>query len=333
MRLDFERPALIAAAFLALVLFLLYLRRGRKSFALELPLGAPGGVSFKPPFGAEALVRLLRGMEIAGAALLILAAAGPVVVSTETLWLDRGADVLFILDVSPSMAAQDMGGRNRLDAARDLVRGFVEARRTDAAGLVAVGADAALLVPPTVDRRVFLERLDALAIAELGDGTALGMGLATAAHHLKGSRAPRRAAILITDGENNAGAVHPATAAGALRTVGASLWVIGVGSTGEVPIEYIDPSTKMRRTGTFDSRFDPEALRSVARSGGGTYFAAPSAEAFAEAFSRVDAAEATVQRTRKTRRTTGVHGPFILAAAALLAAARFVRRSLLGALL
>jgi Ca-activated chloride channel family protein len=278
------------------------------------------------------LMKLLRGMELLGVFCLFAAAAGPVLVSGETVWLNRGADILFVLDVSPSMAGLDMEGRSRFDAARELVRDFALRRPYDALGLAAAGSDAALLVPPTIDRETFLGRLDSLRIGEMGDGTALGMGLAIAAMHTSRSAAPRRAVVLITDGENNAGAVHPETAAALFPALGVSLYVIGLGSGGEVPVNYVDPVTKIRRTGVLDSRFDPETLKTIAQKGGGTWLSAPSAEAFYAAFLRLDQEEMIVGRSASIARTRSIRRPFILGALLLLALAWFVRRVILGEL-
>ncbi|GHV11828.1 hypothetical protein FACS189491_03760 [Spirochaetia bacterium] len=330
MNTGFEHPLMIllGAAFIPLLIFLS--SRFRNPFTLSLPLGAPGGIPFKPPLKGEFLIKILKILELCGVFILFLAAAGPVVKVSERVWLNRGADILFVLDISPSMAGIDMDGRSRFDAARDLVRSFAENRPSDAVGLCAVGYDAALLAPPTVDRRALFSRLENLRVAELGDGTALGMGLATAAFHLQNSAAPRRAAVLITDGENNAGAIHPETAAAMLKETGISLWVVGVGSGGEVPIDYVDPVTRMRRTGTFDSRFDPESLLALSRAGGGTYIAAPSGEALAAAFSRIAAGEMTVSRSGNLIRRSPRHVPFIIAAMVIFVGSALIRRYLLG---
>jgi Ca-activated chloride channel family protein len=333
MSIGFERPLLLFAGAVIVFLCFIIARFSKGAFALSVPLGPPGGSPFKPPFNVEFLVKAIRILDLAGALALFIAAAGPVFISTELVWLNRGADILFVVDISPSMAGIDMNGSSRFDAARRLVRDFAAARPSDAIGLVAVGNEAGLMVPPTVDRSALYSRLETLQIGELGDGTALGLGLGIAALHIRNSTAPRRAVALITDGENNAGAIHPETAAAALRDAGVALWVVGVGGGGEVPIDYTDPVTRIRRTGVFDSRFNAASLRAIAQSGDGHYIGAPSAEAFSRAFSLIDQGEMIVRRSGSINRTRSFQAPLAAAALALICAARFMRRYLLGAFL
>ena len=333
MSLGFEQPLYIFIAFISVPLFFIVRRFIKPLFALSLPLGPPGGIAFKPPLNLKYLMRLIHSLEGFGIFLLFAAAAGPNIVHTEMVWLNRGADILFVLDASPSMAGIDMGGRNRFDASRALLKDFAEQRPQDAIGLVAIGEDAALLVPLTTDRLTLYSRMDTLKIGEMGDGTAIGTGLAIAAFHISQSTAPRRAVVLITDGENNAGAVHPETAAAMLGEMSVSLWVIGVGSGGMVPIDYTDPLTGIRRTGTYDSRYDPESLRMLAESANGTWIHAPQSDAFAEAFSRLDNEEMVISRSGTIRREEALYGVFITAALALLLGLQVLRRFILGALL
>ncbi|GHT78754.1 aerotolerance regulator BatA [Spirochaetia bacterium] len=333
MSIGFERPLLLVAGALALVGAAFASRFFRDLLTVDVPLGPPGGAAFKPPLKVDALIRFLLVMEMIGVFLLFTAAAGPRLVSRELVWLDRGADIFFVVDISPSMAGLDMDGQSRFDAARRLVGDFAVSRPSDAIGLAAVGNEASLLLPPTIDRELLFERLGNLRIGELGDGTALGLGLAIGALHVRNPAAPRRAVVLITDGENNAGTVHPETAAAAIREAGASLWVIGVGSSGAVAIDYVDPVLKVRRTGSFESRFDPEGLRAIARKGGGTYIAAPSGAAFAAAFEKVDESEMVIRRSGSVTRSRDVHNPVILAALLCILLPRFIRRMYLGAFL
>jgi Ca-activated chloride channel family protein len=329
---SFDLPLLIAAAFILIPLGAFVLSRLKNPFVATVPLGAPGGVPFKTS-QMSGVVKLLKVMEFTGISLLFVSAAGPAIKTSETVWLNRGADIIFILDVSPSMAAVDMDGKNRYNAARTLLADFAQRRPSDNIGLVAVGEDAALLVPPTADREALGLRLDQLRIGELGDGTALGMGIAVAAYHLENSSAKRKAAVLITDGENNAGWIHPDTAAEMLYDIGVSFWVIAVGTAGEVPIDYIDPYTRIRRSGIFDSRFDMESLRHLSAAGKGTFIFAPTTEAFTAAFAQLDNSEMTVQRSRTVNRLRSSFIQFFIPGVLLLAAVRFTRRSIMGAVL
>ena len=333
MNIIFERPLFFAAAIILIPLFYVLSRYLKPLFALSLPLGPPGGVPYKPPVNLKYLVRFLKVLEGLGIFLLFSAAAGPHFVYSEMVWLNRGADILFVLDVSPSMAGMDMGGRNRFEASRILIRDFAERRPQDAIGLMALGDDAALLVPLTTDRESFYSRLEALYIGEMGDGTAIGTALSLAAFHINGSTAPRRAIILITDGENNAGSIHPETAAAMIGDMGVSLWVIGVGSGGMVPISYVDQTSGILRSGTYDSRYDPETLRSLAESARGYWIHAPQAEAFSQAFSRIDDEEMVISRSGTIRREESLYAVFLITALVLLWSLRAIRRYALGALL
>jgi len=331
MSFGFERPLVAIAAFIVLPVIIAAARRLKNPFRLIIPLGAPGGIPFKAPHNIEWLIKTLKFLEYTGVLVLLLCAAGPQITTRRVVYLNRGADILFIIDTSPSMAALDMNGESRFNAARNLITGFATKRPNDGIGLAAVGSDAALLVPVTTDRGVLYNRLEQLRIGEFGDGTALGNGLAAAAFHLEKSSAPRKVAVLITDGENNAGTIHPETAAAMLPGLGISLWLIGIGSGGEVPIDYIDPQTRMRRTGTFDSRFDLENLIKICRAGEGDWLYAPSAQALDESFRHIDDREMIVRRSSIVSHQHSCRMPFMLIAFCLLTAIRYFRRIFLGA--
>lgn len=330
----FDRPAFLLFL-LALPVYVLASRAGAfRKVTFPLTLSDWNGVPLRwtPPFlsAARAVSRVFLGLAFA---LLVIGGAGPVRYRNESMYGSRGNSVLFALDASPSMAARDMAGESRLDAARASIRAFVLRRPGDACGLVVFGSEAALLVPPTRDHDTFLRRLDSVRIGELGDGTALGLGLAVAAAHLTSHESVRAAAVLLTDGENNAGEVHPLTAASVLRDRGIALYVAGIGSRGDVPLEYADPDTGTVYSGVLDSGFDEASLREIALRGGGQYVTAAGAEDLAEAFavigSSVPSSPVAWTRTVEQRLETGV-----LAAAAILAAlAWIIRRVLMGAIL
>jgi Ca-activated chloride channel family protein len=333
--IGFTRPLVFFAALAAPVLVMIFRRFFIDVFTLNLPLGAPGGASFKQPWTRASFQKTALVMELAGVFALLCAAAGPRIISRQVVYLDRGAEVLFVLDCSPSMAALDMAGKSRFDISRALIETFARERPADAIGLAGLGSDAVLLIPPTTDRAALFARLENLHLGEFGDGTALGMGIAVAALHLSASAAQGKAVVLITDGENNAGAVHPETAAAVLRESSprARFFVIAVGTSGEVPVDYTDPKTGVRRSGSFQSRYDEENLKRLAESGGGIFLSAPSSQALEAAFSTLNSEEIYVSRSAITERSRPIHAPFIAAALVLLCLPYFWRKLFLGAFL
>jgi len=127
--------------------------------------------------------------------------------------------------------------------------------------------------------------------------------------------------------------VHPETAAALLPGLGISFYVIAVGSTGQVPIDYVDPFTKLRRTGSFDSQFSLEALAKIASAGGGTFIPAPSEESFNAAFERIDNEEITITRSALRGKKTPVHSKLVSIGGAALALSVFCKKFFLGAFL
>ena len=67
------------------------------------------------------------------------------------------------------------------------------------------------------------------------DGTAIGMGLATAVSRLKDSKAKSKVVILLTDGMNNSGFIDPSTAADLAEQNGIKVYTIGIGKYGKAP--------------------------------------------------------------------------------------------------
>ncbi|MDR0909593.1 MAG: VWA domain-containing protein [Spirochaetaceae bacterium] len=299
---------------------------------VNYPLGPPAGAFFKTPRNVTLTFYLLAVLEIITFLLLIVAAFGPGKTSRQTLITSRGADIYFVLDISPSMAALDMDGgtegglESRFSAAKSLIIDFAEKRPADSIGIIAVGSNAALALPACLDRNALSERLGTLQLGELGGGSALSMGLSLAALHIEPSPAAKKAVVLITDGENNAGSLNPLTAARMVREAGAKLYTIGLGTSGDVPIDYTDPFTKARQQGRFHSHFDADALRSLAEAGGGSYIPAQSMLQFATALEDIGENEWLPAETGLVVHTVSQTRYFLLAALALFSLVWLGRR-------
>jgi Ca-activated chloride channel family protein len=245
---------------------------------------------------------------------LITALAGPTLTRQEKVFLNSGADIFLVLDESPSMAARDFPPDNRFSAAKDVIKRFVRGRQNDQIGLVSFGKDAALRVPLTLDYDYLLGRLDDLQVMSLGDGTALGMGLALAALHLQNSTAPQKVIIVLTDGVNNAGEIQPSTAVELIRSMGIPLYLIGIGTNAQVPIELTDPKTGMAYSGSLEGGFNEELLQSLAVPPLGAYFSAGSSGSLESIFLAIDSRESGTKRVKVAVHNDPLFGSFLVAA-------------------
>lgn len=270
---EFQNPA---AFFLLLLIPLLYILRKFKIFqqmTFQAVLADWNGRAFvchgKIRKILSIFAKFLLGASFVFA---VTALADPVVSHQEKVYTTLGTDIVFVLDTSPSMAAKDIDGRTRLQASLEAVKSLVQTKDGCRYGLVALGSNASVLVPPTNNISIFNERCDSVQVGLFGNGSAIGDGISTAVCHLVSSTAPKKCIILLTDGENNAGEIHPETASRLAAENNITLYVVGVGSKGTVPIEYIDPVTGKSYSGYLDSDFSSASLKKIASIGNGRYF-------------------------------------------------------------
>jgi Ca-activated chloride channel family protein len=163
----------------------------------------------------------------------------------------------------------------------------------------------------------------------LGKGTAIGMGLAVAALHLKGSSAQEKIVILLTDGENNAGEITPESAAEIAGSLGIKIYAIGVGGEGDVPGEYRDPETGKTFRGIFSGTYDEELLRKIAETTGGRYYSASTPGALETVFRSIDSLEVTEKRIKVKIETIPAYRIFLLLGALSILLYLIVRKALL----
>ncbi|MBU0936514.1 MAG: VWA domain-containing protein [Spirochaetes bacterium] len=179
-------------------------------------------------------------------------------------------DVMIVMDVSPSMAALDLSP-NRMTAAVRIVEAFLKTDAPASIGLLAFGAESALICPPTTDHQTVRERLDMLKPGLLGNGTALGIALSQAYSLLVSADGRRKVLVLVSDGEDNVGRVYPGDIALQCLRNQVYLLVIGAGTKGTVDMDYIDPYSGEQRRGSYESDFNEPALQELARTANGRY--------------------------------------------------------------
>ncbi len=326
-----DRPGFLLL--LGLLPIMMYLRHVRptRGGRIGVPFSIYAGEGFAAPISVRGLLlRFCALLFWIAWILMIIALAGPTQTTRERVYLTRGIDIMLVLDQSASMGAQDFRPVNRFESARTVIRRFVEERPNDHIGLVGFSAEAVLRVPPTLNYDHLLGSLDAMQLMELGDGTSIGMGLALAALHLRGSSAQERVIVLLTDGVNNAGEISPESAAEVAGQSAIRIYAIGVGSGQEARIEVRDPTTDQLYRGTVRDSYDEETLRSIAELSGGSYFTVGSAGTLQTVFDAIGRAESTERRVQVRVQRRPQHRIFLLIAAILLVCEVLLRRLVVG---
>jgi len=190
--------------------------------------------------------------------------AGPDEIAVE------GIDIVVALDLSTSMRAVDFEPRNRIHVAREVLKDFISRRTRDRIGLVVFAADAYTQAPLTLDGAVLRRLVDQLDAGQLEDGTAIGNAIATAVNRLRESDAKSKVAILITDGDNNAGQISPLEAARAAAALGVKVYCILVGKGGLVPYPAGEDLFGQPVYRQVELPVNPELLARIAELTGGT---------------------------------------------------------------
>jgi Ca-activated chloride channel family protein len=190
-------------------------------------------------------------LALAGLAVAWLGAAGPRVAALRGAHA-LGRDVVVLLDLSASMGAPS-GRDDTLAAARKAVERLAAVRRTDRLAVVAFGSKAVVLAPLTLDHATLLALTGSLTPATFGSETAIGDALAVGLQLLRGTPRGSGGMVLVSDGENNAGAVDPITVAEVAKDRGIPVSTVGVGpdSDSDTPSPINVPLMReiARRTG------------------------------------------------------------------------------------
>ena len=276
---------------------------------------------------------LLFVMRISALTLCIIALARPRIVDVTTqIKSDEGIDILITVDTSLSMLARDLKP-DRLTALKDVAKNFAVNRPTDRVGLVEYSGEALTRVPLTTDRNILTAEIDRLQSGNLEDGTAIGVGLATAINHLEDSKAASKVIILITDGVESINPsadllyVSPRQAAEIAAEKGIKVYTIGIGTNGYAPFPS---SYDIFGDLIFDMRpveIDEPLLEDIANETGGLYFRATNNETLKNIYSEIDRLEKSEINEIKFYNYTELFARFLFPALILLLAEIVLRRT------
>lgn len=263
-----------------------------QSGALFLPFAAALSPSPAARVGAQSRTRIVLFSLVW--LLLVAAAARP-------QWLDKplpvpttGRRLLLAVDVSGSMAAQDMADNaSRLDVVQKVAGDFIRHRHGDQVGLILFGTRPYLQAPLTDDLDTVGHFLRESMVGIAGTQTAIGDAIGLAIKQLRNTQAAsgkpgEMVMILLTDGGNDAGLMDPLAAAKMAASVGLRIYTIGVGAAAQ--------------DGFFgasgNSDLDEDTLKSIARITHGEYFRATDADALQQVYARIDKLEPSAGRAQ-----------------------------------
>jgi Ca-activated chloride channel family protein len=281
---------------------LLALWRGRK--------GSVAAVEYSSAETARAVARETRSkpgrwlipIRLLTAALLIFGLARPQFGQGKSEVQASGVDIMLAVDVSGSMEALDfkLDGQpaNRLDVVKSVVSKFVEARPNDRIGIVAFAGGPYLVSPLTLDHDWLKQNLERLQIGLIEDGTAIGSGLATSVNRLRDQPSKSKIVVLLTDGQNNAGKVLPATAAEAAKAMGVKVYTIAAGAEGEAPMPVKDQFGR-KQIVMAKVDVDEETLKNIAAETGGKFFRATDTDSLKSIYREIDRMEKTTHTVKK----------------------------------
>lgn len=188
----------------------------------------------------------------------IIALASPQWTGEATKLPSTGRDLLLAVDISGSMREPDMVYNmtriTRLTAVKQVVGNFVERRKSDRLGLVLFGTQAFLQAPLTYDVKTVQQFLYEAQSGYAGEATAIGDAIVLSIKRLRENSQNQRVLILLTDGQNTAGAINIDTAIDIAVKANTRVYAIGFSP--------------------YDREVDSQSLQALADKTGGQYFRA-----------------------------------------------------------
>lgn len=274
------------------------------------------------------------GLRALSLCVLVIAAAGPRVPERDERISTDAVALQLVVDRSGSMEEPaELDGRQmtRLDAVKRIVAEFVAGngedlpgRPDDLIGLMVFGSYADTIAPLSREHGALLERLERVEIpaAQAERGTAIGDALALAAARLQATEAGLRRAegdtfsldskaiVLLTDGENTAGARLPLEAAEIAADWGIRVYIVGI--RGGVSRTF--GGLRLPAGQSINER----ELARAAEMTGGAFWAVDRLDTLRAVYAEIDELERTEIEIGTSTRYRELYRPWIVLAALLL---------------
>ncbi|GGW24985.1 VWA domain-containing protein [Arenibacter certesii] len=250
------------------VLFQIWKRRTQKKFSdlTLLKRLTPERSTFKSTLK---LVLLLLGITF-----LTLALVNPKMGTKLETVKREGLDIVFAVDVSKSMLAEDIAP-NRLDKAKRLVSEIINQLASDRIGIIAYAGQAYPQLPLTTDygaAKMFLQNMNTDMLSS--QGTAIDQAVKLATNYYDDGET-NRVLFIISDGEDHSeGDISQSIEEATDENI--RIFTIGVGSTkgGPIPIKkngVVESFLRDREGEVVITKMNEQTLQDIANDGNGEY--------------------------------------------------------------
>ena len=257
------------------------------------------------------MFHLVFALRCAALAFLVIAIARPQSTDSYRSESTEGIDIMLSLDISGTMLAEDLKP-NRLEAAKEVATKFIADRPDDNIGLVVFAGESFTQCPLTTDKAALSQLFGVINEQMIqANGTAIGLGLASAVNRLKDSQAKSKVIILLTDGSNNTGEIDPMMASDLAKTFGIRVYTIGVGTKGMAPYPFQTAFGIQRQMVPVD--IDESTLKSISGNTDGKYFRATDNKSLKAIYEEIDQLEKTKISVQEYSKKNEEYLPFALA--------------------
>lgn len=186
----------------------------------------------------------------------------------------EGVDIVFAVDVSKSMLAEDMAP-NRLEKSKQLVTQIINNLASDRVGIIAYAGKAFPQLPITTDyasAKMFLQNMNTDMLSS--QGTAISEAIELAKTYFDDEQQTNRVLIIISDGEDHSEVA--AEVAEEASEEGIRIFTVGVGDVkgGRIPIKrngLLLNYKKNNKGETVITKLDEETLKKIAEKANGAY--------------------------------------------------------------
>lgn len=235
--------------------------------------------------------------------LLTISLCSPIIVDKLDPLNRFGKDIILALDASGSMNAsgfstdEELKNLSRFEITKKIADRFLQKRVSDNVGIVLYGDFAFIASPITYEKNILSQMLDYLTIGMAGQNTAIGEAIAMGVRAFEFSHAKSRVLILLTDGEQNSGAISPKAATNLAKKNNIKIYTIAIGKEDES---------------------DNSLLELIAKQSGGEFYRAANSAELEDIYSTIDKLESSSIKSKEYLKKEYYYFVFLLLACGLV---------------